>query len=122
MWLLAFAIFAACKGLTWWTTATTGVSLARQLGYLIAWPGLDAKAFFHSATLLRPTGRDWLFAGIKLAIGVALTVLAYPRLHSEHELMRGWIGMLGIIFVLHFGIFHLLSLAWQAVGVNARPI
>jgi D-alanyl-lipoteichoic acid acyltransferase DltB (MBOAT superfamily) len=30
--------------------------------------------------------------------------------------------MLGIILVLHFGTFHVLSLLWRSAGVDARPI
>lgn len=32
-----------------------------------------------------------------------------------------WVGMVGIIMMLHFGIFHLLALSLQACGFNARP-
>lgn len=31
-------------------------------------------------------------------------------------------GMIGIVLCLHFGLFHLLSLAWRRTGVNAAPI
>ena len=34
----------------------------------------------------------------------------------------GPIGMVGAIFMLHFGLFHLLSLAWRHAGVNAVPL
>jgi alginate O-acetyltransferase complex protein AlgI len=36
--------------------------------------------------------------------------------------MRGWIGLFGLIFLLHFGSFHLLALFWQARRVAAEPI
>ena len=51
-----------------------------------------------------------------------LIVGVYPRVPVDHDLLRGWVGMVGIVFVLHFGIFHLLSLAWQTLGVSAKPI
>ncbi len=30
--------------------------------------------------------------------------------------------MIGILFILHFGIFDLLSCAWRSVGVEAEPL
>jgi D-alanyl-lipoteichoic acid acyltransferase DltB (MBOAT superfamily) len=34
----------------------------------------------------------------------------------------GWIGMIGMVLVLHFGVFHLLSCWWRYMGVGARPL
>jgi len=30
--------------------------------------------------------------------------------------------MVGIVFTLHFGVFHLLSCGWRAAGVEAKPL
>ncbi len=122
MWLLAFAIYVGCKWLTWRTTPARGTSLAKQFGYLLAWPGLDAPAFFHTPSVgVRPLS-DWLFALAKLALGIAIVMGLFPLIPVDLELFRGWVGMIGVLFVLHFGVFHLLSLTWRAFGITARPI
>jgi predicted DCC family thiol-disulfide oxidoreductase YuxK len=41
---------------------------------------------------------------------------------APHPLVTGWIGMIGMVFVLHFGIFALLAIAWRAYGLDVRPI
>jgi alginate O-acetyltransferase complex protein AlgI len=30
--------------------------------------------------------------------------------------------MVGIVFMLHFGLFHLLSLLWHSLGIHAKPM
>lgn len=45
-----------------------------------------------------------------------------PFFATNHPLVTGWVGMIGLVFLLHFGAFHLLSLLWRALGVNAMPI
>jgi D-alanyl-lipoteichoic acid acyltransferase DltB (MBOAT superfamily) len=34
----------------------------------------------------------------------------------------GWTGMAGMILMLHFGFFQLLSCVWRAIGVDAKPL
>src|SRR5437764_4334041 len=48
-WLMAFAIFAACKWLTWRKACrgNTDAGFHRSLGYLLLWPGVDARAFLY---------------------------------------------------------------------------
>lgn len=65
MWLLAVVIFFGCKWLTWHNTRVSGASLFRSLGYLLAWPGLDADRFLnpgHRLAVPCPSTAEWLFA------------------------------------------------------------
>src|SRR4051812_44714334 len=43
MWLLAIALFASCKWLTWWAHASHAQTVWRSVGYLTLWPGMDAR-------------------------------------------------------------------------------
>jgi predicted DCC family thiol-disulfide oxidoreductase YuxK len=179
MWLLAWAILFGCKWLTWCRARRNGLrpTIARSLGYLVAWPGMDAMAFCarggartflsspqsrsgfhrdcsHSASskrsaapiVSRPTSHSydaadrnvrapgpaavfrcarklgtWSFAFAKTVAG-ALIIWAAARGTFVSPLLTGWLGMIGIVLFLHFGLFHLLALAWQTAGVNAQPI
>lgn len=122
MWTLAFAIYAGCKWLTWRRTPAPGAPWSRHLGYLLAWPGLDAAAFLRSQVADRPGVREWAFAAAKLALGVGLFFGLARALPADRPYLVGWVGMIGLVFALHFGVFHLLSCGWRAVGVDARPI
>jgi alginate O-acetyltransferase complex protein AlgI len=120
MWLLSFTIFGACKWLTWWE-ATKRVSSHRSIPYLLLWPGMNADEFLDSnARVERPHLDDWLKGIARTAFGAALLWLVAR--HAPGPLTAGWIGMFGLITFLHFGTFLLLALAWQSVGVNARPL
>jgi hypothetical protein len=125
MWALAFAIYAGCKWLTWWDAARAmpRIPLARSAAYLCFWPGMDAASFLDARRRGRaPQIADWLFALLKTVAGAALLWVAVRRVPATEPILAGWIGMLGMIFLLHFGIFHLLALFWQAMGIAARPL
>ena len=123
MWAVAVVIFVACKLLSWWRAPHAPAW--RHVAYLVAWPGLDAKAFLDPRPLprdQRPRVGEWGFAFAKLGLGIALLWGAVPLIPSDLLLLRGWVGMVGLIFVLHFGAFHVLSCAWRTAGVNAKPL
>jgi hypothetical protein len=125
MWLLAGAVYAGCKWLTWRRRRVAGVPAWRHLAYLAAWPGLDADAFLCPTPLAadkRPAAAEWLFAAVKLGLGVALVAVVVPTIPAGYDLARGWVGMAGIVLGLHFGALHLVSCAWRAAGVDARPL
>jgi len=125
MWLLAFAIFLGCKWLTWRRTPAPGARWWQHVGYMLAWPGLNAGAFLSPERLPekdRPSLREWSLALIKLVIGIVLFSAVAGRIAEEHAILSGWAGMIGLILMLHFGAFHLLSCAWRSIGIDAQPI
>jgi hypothetical protein len=122
MWLLAVAIFAGLKWITWWKARVRVTHEAwRSLVYLFAWPGMDAEIFLDSARhSARPKIIEWLWALVKTFAGVLL-IWVIPR-HIDSPLAQGWIGLLGLVLLLHFGSFHLLALFWQTCGIAAESI
>ncbi len=120
MWVICVAMFAGLKWLTWRRTPAAHASLGRHIGYLLAWPGLDAVAFL-AARPPRPGASEWLDAAGKLIAGVGIVWGIVRLIPPTDDLLRGWVGMIGIILALHFGPFHLLSCAcarpaWTPVG------
>lgn len=124
MWLLALTLFFAAKGLT---IARLPCPLKagagpRLLAYTFLWPGMDVEDFCSRVPAPKPGVREWQAAAAKTLSGAALLWMAVPLISPTRPLLRGWTGMLGLVLLLHFGFFHLLSLTWRASGVNALPI
>jgi hypothetical protein len=125
MWALAAAIFFGCKWETWVEARKerAEASVWRSLGYLLLWTGMDARGFMAAKRVgVWPRARDWAAAAAKTMMGAALLALIARRPEAANGLAAGWVGMLGLVLLLHFGIFELMALAWQRAGVNARPI
>ncbi len=95
------------------------VGAGRLAGYVAAWPGMNARAFFGAAVAPRPRGGEWAAAAAKLGLGLGLVTWS---LRGAPAAVAPHVGLLGLIFVAHFGGFHLASCAWRAAGVAAPPI
>jgi predicted DCC family thiol-disulfide oxidoreductase YuxK len=126
MWAMAFAIFLGCKWLTVGIAVdrTAGVCPFRAAAYLLAWPGMNAPQFL-SPDLAPATGRwtllkDAALASARILIGAFLVFVIARR--APDPILAGWIGMVGMILILHFGLFALLSAGWRALRVDAPPI
>ena len=124
MWAMAYALFSGCK----WATligaadAFRRASFVRTAAYLFAWPGMDATAFLAPRGRgVRAATRDGL-AAIAKPIGGAILLFLVARQFAHVPLLAGWMGMIGAILLLHFGLFHLLALAFRAAGINVTPI
>jgi hypothetical protein len=125
MWTLAVAIYLGCKWLTWQRTTVRHVPVWKHAAYLLVWPGLDAASFLE----VRPISHrshcrliEWLAALSSLTFGAVLLFAVARMVPSQHAYIVGWIGMIGLVLILHFGIFHLLSCSWRSIGVQARPL
>jgi hypothetical protein len=123
MWLISLLVFAFVKWMSW-SASGIRAPVARQLAYLFAWPGLDAVTFLTSDVdkLQRPTSAEWQFAFAKLVAGCCLLFIVAGALAPSLPNVAGWVGMAGIVFVLHFGSFHLLSCLWRSRGIDAKPL
>ncbi|WP_162525349.1 MBOAT family protein [Rariglobus hedericola] len=123
MWVVAGGEFFALKLVT-----TIGLCRSapawRLVAYLTLWPGMNARGFlFHeSAAVRRPTLTELVFALVKMALGLAAIFWAVIYLKTAPRLLTGWVGMVGIIFTLHFGALHLVSWLWRRNGFDAPPI
>jgi hypothetical protein len=125
MWLFVTAMFAGCKWLTWRQarrTTTTGSSTLRTLGYLFAWPGMDASTFLFHKYDAKPRVGEWLLAAGRFVAGVALVLLAADSTFTGQPVINAWIAMFGLVLLLHFGALHLAALAWRCAGVPAKPL
>jgi alginate O-acetyltransferase complex protein AlgI len=119
MWSLAFALFFAAKWLTW--RATTGEFAGwRGWAYWFGWPGMDSSAFLRGHVDKGPELQDWISAGCNVALGAMLFWGVGPCVGEP--LARGWLGMIGLVLMLHFGLFRLVSCSWRSQGVDAEPI
>lgn len=122
MWILSGSIFAACKWLTWRQAGDPAAPRARQVAYLVAWPGMDAAAFLGPSPGPTPRPGEWIRGGAMTLTGVALFFGVARLAGSDRPLLAGWIGMVGLVFTLHFGLFHLLSCGWRQAGRDAAPL
>src|SRR5205814_1075007 len=116
------AIFYGCKWLTWRRTVQSDkrVDRWRSFAYLLAWPGMDAREFLEGGSRARPAGaHEWSFAFLKTLFGVLLVWGGVRSIPVSSTLLQGWVGLLGLVFMLHFGLFHLLASMWQHFGSNA---
>jgi hypothetical protein len=124
MWTLALALYSSCKWLTWHGVEVGAVPRWKRAAYLLAWPGLDAPRFLEvaSTSASHDLGVEAGAALAKLMVGLALLFGLARRMPEDDPYLVGWIGMIGIVLILHFGLLHLLSCLWRRLGLEARPL
>jgi hypothetical protein len=84
---------------------------------------MDPESFLDSTRRVpKPTWQKWASALFETTIGGVLLWFVAGAVPDRNTLLRGWVGMLGLVFLLHFGIFQIVALLWQQFGVEAKPI
>jgi len=124
MWAIALALFAGAKWLTIsrFLLSNQKISPRLLLAYCFLWPGMDARAFCTQQPVKYPHFEEWAGAAGKTALGAGLTWVSLHLINNFNPHVVAWIGMIGLVLLLHFGLFHLVSLLWRTCGLNAKPI
>ena len=125
MWLMAGSIFLGCKWLTLYRAKQRGAhpTVTRQFAYLFLSGGMDADRFFGPTGPTKSLGNaaPRIAAAIgKIALG-ALLLFGMAR-YAGAGLVAGWLGMIGMILMAHFGVFDLTATWWQTRGIPTKPI
>jgi hypothetical protein len=124
MWAIAVSMFAGSKVLTVFGLVRSGCAAPRRrlLAYALLWPGMDAHAFCGNTAVPKPAFREWFDALARIVVGTAVTWFGARNALPAHPLLAGWLGMLGVVLVLHFGFLHLISIIWRRAGIDAEPL
>lgn len=124
MWALAGCEFLALKLVTLTAVEGKTIRIGRTLAYVVLWPGMDPGAFLVGRPGHDPVARpgELGFALLKLLGGLLAGAWAVVNVSTAPPLLVGWVGMVGIIFTLHFGLLHVISWLWRRAGVDAPPI
>jgi hypothetical protein len=120
MWVVAGVMFGVGKGLTLLERRRRSgfLPVGRTAAYLLLWVGMDVRGFFAKGE----AARGWVEAvpGLfKVTLGAVLLWGVAPLFDG---LAAGWVGMAGMVLMLHFGLFHLLAVFWARLGVAVEPI
>ena len=118
---LAGALYAGCKWITWWPYRSRA-SRGRSIGYLVGYFGMDATSFLTAPAPPPPRAREYSGPLVKAAVGATLTWLVARQFSASHPLVAAWIGMIGLILMLHFGVLSLAAVLWRRAGVAAEPL
>ena len=125
MWILSIVVFYCFKWLSWRSSNLLKTSQTRRLAWWLAWPGMDASRFLLKRKLSgehRPEIAEWASATGVLVLGLALFAAGVLCVNRQNNIAGAWCGMFGIVFMLHFGLFHLMSCTWRTAGIDATPI
>jgi predicted DCC family thiol-disulfide oxidoreductase YuxK len=121
MWTIAFSVFIACK---WWMWGRVDdrPGIVRTLAYFFATPSMDARGFIGAVGSAKPQAAgEWWYAIRNVAAGAAMVWIAARSCGGRSPDARDLDRDDCAILMLHFGAFHLLSLATRSEPLMNRP-
>jgi alginate O-acetyltransferase complex protein AlgI len=118
MWLMALGLYGAAKGATLGVGDFRRVPLGTKAVYVLLYPGMNAEAFFRRKAPRRQ-GHEGRYL-LNVVTGAALFWGVARLAPSDAVLLRGWIGMIGLVMLLHFGVLQIASGWWRAAGFGAE--
>jgi D-alanyl-lipoteichoic acid acyltransferase DltB (MBOAT superfamily) len=84
---------------------------------------MNPKEFIYAkGSPAQPDKWEWMAALGRIICGIIMLGLVTRRVFPVNPLIGGWLGMIGFILILHFGLFHVASLLWRRAGVAATPL
>lgn len=121
MWLLAAGLYFALKTLVLVKTKAAAPA-AEITAWLLFCPTLNLSAFLRRSVVSPHVARRLCFAGVvNLLFGIVLLLSAVPYVTAT-PLLAAWAGMVGLVFMLHFGCFHIVTAFWMAMGRATEPL
>lgn len=115
MWIMAGGLWILFKGMVF--VREGGRERVNPLYFL--WVGTDVSAFRRT----RPAGpvsanAPWSSFAFIL-VGILVLIMAR---HTGDVLMVGWLGLVAMLCLLHFGFFDLLAFFWARIGLPVERI
>ena len=98
------------------------------LSWYAVWWGLKPSEFFKRQPSQRIDRGELAFAVVKTAFGALMLTVVVPLVFNRwpesdyRDVVAGWLGMVGIVFCMHFGYSHLTAIFVRARGRLVTPI
>lgn len=122
MWLVAVTVYGTCKLLTIFRYAKS-TSRIRLVYYLFLEPGLNANRFLGMQSLPHSPSRfEWLKGSGFAMTGLVCIYCFSPLMIEISPGLVATVGMIGVVLLLHFGVFDLLSNRLCARGFHSTAL
>ncbi len=94
------------------------------LAFVLAWPGMRAKAFAGAFGSARGGSAPLVRKGaVALAVGTVLLAVAHLVAPTTHgRVLATVLGLPALSLLLHFGVFDVCAAAWRALGADCREL